>query len=192
MIYDLVKKNRSYRGYDESVSISRETLLEFAECARLCPSSVNKQPLKYYLAYDKETVAKVQKETGWARALPQLTLPHEGKCPTAFIVICQDTTVDPALARYQRDAGIVAQTMLLAAAEKDLGGCMIGSFGAESVMKTLDLPDHIRPLLIVAFGKPAETVVLTDLPESGNTDYYRDENDVHYVPKRKLEDEILN
>ena len=53
MLKDLVLKNRSYRGFDESVSISRETLMEFVDCARLCPSSVNKQPLKYFLVYEK-------------------------------------------------------------------------------------------------------------------------------------------
>ena len=31
-----------------------------------------------------------------------------------------------------------------------------------------------------------------DVPEDGNTNYYRDENDVHYVPKRTLADELLN
>ena len=48
MLRDLVLKNRSYRGFDESVRISRETLEGFVDCARLCPSSVNKQPLKYF------------------------------------------------------------------------------------------------------------------------------------------------
>ena len=48
MLKDLVLKNRSYRGFDESVRISRETLEGFVDCARLCPSSVNKQPLKYF------------------------------------------------------------------------------------------------------------------------------------------------
>lgn len=52
MLKDLVLKNRSYRGFDESVRISRETLEGFVDCARLCPSSVNKQPLKYFLAWE--------------------------------------------------------------------------------------------------------------------------------------------
>ena len=60
MLKDLVLKNRSYRGFDESVRISRETLEGFVDCARLCPSSVNKQPLKYFLAWEPEEVEKVQ------------------------------------------------------------------------------------------------------------------------------------
>ena len=46
-------------------------------------------------------------------------------------------------------------------------------------------------MLIVAFGKPDETIVLTELEEGGSVNYYRDEDDVHYVPKRKLEDIII-
>ena len=173
MLRDLVLKNRSYRGFDESVRISRETLEGFVDCARLCPSSVNKQPLKYFLAWEPDEVEKVQGLTKWARALP-------------------DKRIDENLNRYQKDVGIVAQTMLLAAVEQGLGGCMIGNFQAGEVMEVLGLPEEIRPLLIVAFGKPAEEIHLVDVPEDGNTNYYRDENDVHYVPKRTLADELLN
>lgn len=67
MLKDLVLKNRSYRGFDESVRISRETLEGFVDCARLCPSSVNKQPLKYFLTWEPEEVEKVQGLTKWAR-----------------------------------------------------------------------------------------------------------------------------
>lgn len=192
MLKDLVLKNRSYRGFDESVRISRETLEGFVDCARLCPSSVNKQPLKYFLAWEPEEVEKVQGLTKWARALPDMVLPHPGKRPTGFVVICQDKGIDENLSRYQKDVGIVAQTMLLAAVEHGLGGCMIGNFQAGEVMEVLGLPEEIRPLLIVAFGKPAEEIHLVDVPEDGNTNYYRDENDVHYVPKRTLADELLN
>ena len=130
MLLDLVKKNRSYRGYDHSRKITGEELLSFVEAARLCPSSVNVQPLKYFLACEEGVVAAVQAETNWAKGLPDLVLPHPGKEPTAFIVICQDLNISDNLARFQRDVGIVAQTMLLAAVEQGLGGCMIGNFKA--------------------------------------------------------------
>ena len=117
------------------VRISRETLEGFVDCARLCPSSVNKQPLKYFLAWEPDEVEKVQGLTKWARALPDMVLPHPGKRPTGFVVICQDKRIDENLNRYQKDVGIVAQTMLLAAVEQGLGGCMIGNFQAGEVME---------------------------------------------------------
>ncbi|MCR5334923.1 MAG: nitroreductase family protein [Synergistes sp.] len=190
MLTDLLMKNRSYRGYDHSRSISKDELVSMVEAARLCPSSGNIQPLKYYLAYEAAIVDRIQAETKWARGLPEMVLPHPGKEPTAFIVICQDTDIDSNLSRFQCDAGIVAQTMLLRATEMGLGGCMIGSFNAGSVHDTLALADNIIPLLIIAIGKPEEEVILTDTKD-GNTAYYRDEADRHYVPKRTLIDTII-
>lgn len=191
MLKDLIRQNRSYRGYDESRKVTKEELMDMVECARLAPSSINMQPLKYFLAWTPEVTKKIQPLTQWAKALPEITLPHEGHCPTAFIVICQDMNWNSSTTVFQRDVGIVAQTMLLAAVEMGLGGCMIGSFNKEELHKVLELPDHIVPSLVVAIGKPDEKIVLTDVKEDGNTKYYRDEADVHYVPKRHLEDIVL-
>lgn len=188
----LVRRNRSYRGYNESRAVTREELEQMVNCARLSASSVNMQPLKYYLAYEKETVAKIQPLTGWAKNLPDLKLPHDGMCPTGFIVICQDKDIFDSMARFQKDVGIAAQTILLAATVMGLGGCMIGSFDAGRIRAVLGLPENLAPLLVVAIGKPAEEVVLKEIGPEEPTPYYRDEKDVHYVPKRRLEDVIIN
>lgn len=188
---ELVLKNRSYRGYDHSRKVSREELLEMVDCARLAASSVNKQPLKYVLVYEPAQVEAFQPLTKWGRALPDMVLPHPGKEPTAFIVICLDKTISENEKVFTRDMGIVAQTILLSAVDMGLGGCMIGNFVRAEVSAALDLPEHLEPLLVVALGKPDEEIVLTDLPEDGNTNYYRDAADVHYVPKRALEDIVL-
>ena len=108
------------------------------------------------------------------------------------MVICQDTNLNPSIPRFQKDIGIVAQTMLLAAVEMGLGGCMIGNYDAGKVKAALNLAENLAPVLIVAIGKPDETIVLTDVGPNGETNYYRDENDVHYVPKRSLDDLIIN
>ena len=189
MLRDLVIKNRTFRGFDESYSVSRETLLELIDLTRYTASSANLQPLKYFAAADAETVGKIQPLTKWAGALPQLGLPREGSRPTAFIVICQDNSISPAVGML-KDVGIVAQTITLGAAEKGLGCCMIGSFPAPKMMEALGLPEHIEPKLVIAIGKPAEKIVLTEASD-GKTTYYRDENDTHYVPKRPLEEILL-
>ncbi|MCR4615855.1 MAG: nitroreductase family protein [Clostridiales bacterium] len=188
MLKDLLKLNRSYRGYDESYTVTEEQLRKYVDLTRYAASSVNLQPLKYHISYEKDEVAAVQSMTKWARALPDMTLPHDGMHPTAFIIICQDTELAPNTAMFLKDVGIVAQTVLLAAVEDGIGGCMIGNFPPDKISEMLGFPENIVPLLILAIGKPAETVVLTDVKPDGSTKYYRDENDVHYVPKRKLED----
>lgn len=191
MLIDLLKKNRSYRGYDDSFRIDRSMLEELIDCTRYTASSVNIQPLKYFAASEPETIALIQPLTHWAGKLKELHLPREGHRPTAFIVICQDMSVSDSPTMFQRDIGIAAQTILLAATEKGLGGCMIGSFEKNALKKALSLPEQIEPMMVLAIGKPDETVLLTEMGPGGSTDYYRDENDVHFVPKRALKDILL-
>jgi len=188
MFRDLVIKNRTYRGFDESCRIDRETLLDLVDLTRFTAASANLQPLKYFIACEKEIVDAIQPLTKWAGALSHLNLPYPGTRPTAFIVICQDNTISSS-AGMLKDVGIAAQTITLGAAEKDLGCCMIGSFELAALKELLKLPEHIEPKLVIALGKPAEKIVLTDAVD-GKTTYYRDEAGVHYVPKRPL-DEIL-
>lgn len=191
MLKDLVIKNRSYRGYDESRPVTAEELMEFVDLTRYTASSVNLQPLKYYLAWEKEQVEKILPLTKWAGALAHLSLPYPGTHPAAFIIICQDIAIAGNPTTFLRDIGISAQTMLLAAAEKGLGGCMIGNFKSKELKELLQLPEQIEPNLIVAFGKPAENIQLTSVGEDGKTSYYRDESGTHFVPKRSLKDILL-
>lgn len=191
MLKDLIKKNRSYRGYDESYQFTKDEMMELVDHARLSASSINMQPLCYYIAWEKEIVDKIQPLTAWAKGLPEIELPHKGMCPTGFIIICQDKEIHDSPSVFVRDVGIAAQSILLAAVEKGLGGCMIGSFSAKSIREALGLADNLQPQLVVALGKPAETVVLEEVEKGESVKYYRDENDVHHVPKRKLEDVII-
>lgn len=189
MIKDIVKKTRSYRSFDQSHPISHRELAELVDTARLTASSRNMQPLKYRLVYTPEECDVMLPLTGWAAGLKDIKLPPEGHAPTAYIVICGDMTLINNVTPFMRDVGIAAQTIMLAATEQGLGGCMIGSYNAERVSEALSLPEDVSPLLVLALGKPDETVLLTEATD-GNVAYYR-EGGVHYSPKRKLEDIIL-
>lgn len=192
MFLDLVKQARSHRGFRQDRKVTRQELEHLVECARFTPAARNDQVLKYYLAEKSETVAAIQPLTKWAGALAELHLPRKGAEPVAYIVICLDGSLAENPAPYQRDVGIVAQTMLLAAAEMGLNGCMIGSFAAGELREKLGLPEAIKPQLLLALGEGTDRIVMTDVGEDGSTTYYRDAEDTHYVPKRTLEQLILN
>lgn len=190
MIKDLVMKSRSYRGYDESHSLTKDELVELVNITRYCPSSMNIQPLKYHIAYKQNEVEAILALTKWAAALPDMNLPLEGKHPTGFIIICQDLHIHRSSTTFLKDVGIVAQTMLLAATEKGLNGLMIGNFKKAELKELLKLPDYIDIHLVIAIGKGDENIVISDVVNN-QTNYYRDENNTHYIPKRSLEDIIL-
>lgn len=192
MFLDLVKQARSHRGFRQDRKVTRRELEHLVECARFTPAARNDQVLKYYLAEKPETVAAIQPLTKWAGALAELHLPRKGAEPVAYIVICLDGSLAENPTPYQRDVGIVAQTMLLAAVEMGLNGCMIGSFAAGELREKLGLPEAIKPQLLLALGEGTDRIVMTDVGEDGSTTYYRDAEDTHYVPKRTLEQLILN
>jgi len=54
-----------------------------------------------------------------------------------------------------------------------------------------DIPERFDILLVLAIGKPKETVVLEATGPDGDTTYYRDEHSVHHVPKRPLGEVII-
>lgn len=192
MFLDLVKQARSHRGFQQDRKVTWQELEHLVECARFTPAARNDQVLKYYLAEKPETVAAIQPLTKWAGALAELHLPRKGAEPVAYIVICLDGSLAENPTPYQRDVGIVAQTMLLAAAEMGLNGCMIGSFAAGELREKLGLPEAIKPQLLLALGEGTDRIVMTDVGKDGSTTYYRDAEDTHYVPKRTLEQLILN
>ena len=174
MLMELLQKNRSYRSYDEACRVSRAQLESLIDCTRYVASSVNIQPLKYFAANEPEMVSQIQPLTHWAGKLSQLHLPREGHRPTAFIVICQDFSIHSSPTMFQRDVGIAAQTILLAAVEQGLRGCMIGSFEKDPLRQVLGLPVQLEPMLVPAIGRPDETAVPTQVVVAGSTGYYRD------------------
>ena len=188
MLKELVLASRSKRSFAGGAPISRETLAELCELARNCPAAMNKQPLKYRLVTDKAEIDTMLTLTRWASSLAQKLPPKEHE-PSAFIVICHDTDIVQKAPIFMIDVGIAAQTMMLGAAERGLGGCMIGSGNAEAISSALDIPSHLCPMLVLGLGVPDEKVVLTEA-QNGEVTYYRDENNTHYVPKRPL-DEII-
>ena len=191
MIKDLIKKNRSVRGYDSSRDVTIEELREMVDCARLSASSVNMQPLKYILVNTVDGKARVLKQVSFAAKLSTPKLPHKGSEPMAYIVICQDKQISKSETGFLRDVGIAAQSITLAATELGLGACMLGYFSPDKLRQALDLSENLKPQLVISLGKSVEDVRIVEIEEGESTDYYRDEAGTHYVPKRKLDDVII-
>lgn len=189
MFRDIVLKTRSYRRFYEEFNVSTETLRELVDLARNTASTVNSQALKYKLVNSKEENEKVFRNLAWAGLLKDWPGPEEGERPSAYIIIMCDLALG---CNKHFDDGIAAQTILLGATEKELGGCMFGSINRKNLADELSIdPEKFSIDLVIALGKPKETVKIVDLPESNSTAYFRDENGVHYVPKRSLDDIII-
>ena len=80
---------------------------------------------------------------------------------------------------------------MLAAREKGLAGCMLGSIDRKALRNSLNIPSQLKILLVLAIGKPKEQIVLETIASSDSIKYWRDNDGVHHVPKRKLGDIIV-
>ncbi len=188
MFKDLVNRNRSYRRFFEDEPIEERTLRELVDLARLTASAANLQPLKYALSWTPEKNARIFPCTVWAGYLKDWGGPPEGERPTAYIVILGDRDISN---EFGCDHGIAAQTILLGAVERGLGGCMIGSIDRHGLYQALGLKsERYEILLVIALGKPKERVVIDPVGESGRIKYWREPDGTHHVPKRSL-DEII-
>lgn len=188
MLKELVTKNRSYRRFDQSYKIEEQTLLELVDLARLTPSTANLQPLKYVLSSDPARNNLIFPHLAWAGYLKDWPGPAEGERPSAYIAILRDTSIS---GMETCDHGIAAQTILLGAAEKGLGGCIIGNLKRKEMTADLGIPGHLEILLVLALGKPVEEVKLEGVGADGSMQYWRDGQGVHHVPKRTLQEILI-
>jgi nitroreductase len=188
MIQELIRSNRSFRRFFQAKAVSPDTLKWLVNLARCSASAANLQPLKYLLSHDPQKNEAIFSCLAWAAYLQDWPGPEEGERPAAYIIILQDKEI---AREVWCDHGIAAQSILLGAREKGLGGCMIGSIKKDLLRELLSLPPRYEILLVIALGEPRETVVLEEIGPQDSIKYWRDEDGVHHVPKRRLEDIIL-
>lgn len=185
-IKHLANTTRSYRRFRQIYPVTPELMTQWVDNARVSASVGNKQPLRYRIVTDKEQCAQIFETLTWAAALPDWDGPEPGQRPTGYIIMATDSeTFKGELWRF--DAGIAAQTIMLSSTEEGFGGCIMLSFKRGELKKILSMPEDLEPVLVLALGRPIEDIRLVDAVQ-GDTTYYRDEQQVHYVPKRKLED----
>ena len=188
MIKELVYKNRSFRRFHQNDKISMETLEELVDLARHSACGANLQSLKYILSCVPRTNELIFKRLGWAAYLKDWKGPAEGEKPTAYVVLMGDTSIHK---NFFCDHGIACQSMLLGAVEKGLGGCILASINRDELRKDLSIDDKLDILLVLALGRPSEEVSLEYIESGGSIKYWRDENGVHRVPKRPLDEIII-
>lgn len=188
-INSLVMRNRSYRRFHQNVSIELETLRHLVNLARLSASGGNHQPLKYLLSCSPEKNEVIFPQLGWAAYLKDWPGPPEGERPSAYIIILGDRKVRES---FGCDHGIAAQSILLGATERELGGCIIATIRKVKLSQALNIPDHYEILLVLALGKPKEIIEIEAIGPDGDIKYWRDDQGTHHVPKRSLDEIIVD
>ncbi len=181
MLRDLILQNRSCRRFHQE-SVDKKTLEELVDLARLSATGGNRQSLKFLLSSEPETNDLIFPLIGLAGN------PGKDEAPTAYIIILGDTEI---ATHFGCDHGIAAQSILLGATEKGLGGCMVGMIDRKRLRAGLQIPERYEIALLLIIGKPKEKPVIDVIGEDGETRGWWDEDGLRHVPKRRLDEIIL-
>jgi nitroreductase len=147
---EAIKQRRSIRQFTEQ-AIERELLEQILDAARWAPTAGNQQRWRFIVVTDptvKEMVRKVS--------------PGIFAMPAAFIVICAEAAPDASdwdERTYLADCSIAAQNIMLAAHALGLGSCVALSYARSAVQEILDIPDQVKPELVITLGYPVEDPV---------------------------------
>jgi len=189
LLRDLIVKNRSYRRFEQDLVPEKEELRKLVDLARLSASAGNKQPLKYILSTEMEKNEKIFSCLSWAAYLKDWNGPEEGEKPPAYIIILGDQELS--INYDQTDAGIACQSILLGAVEQGLGGCIFASINRKKLREELGISERHEIIYVIALGRPRERVVLEETGEDGDIKYWHDEEGTNHVPKRPLNELII-
>jgi len=188
MLKELVLKNRSYRRFYQNDTIGKEKLKQWIDLARLGASGRNAQSLKYITVTDQKLCEKVFDNLAWAGYLSDWNGPIKGEQPVAYVIMLNDEALSK---NYFCDDGIAVQNLLLGAVEDGFGGCILRAFKENALRDLLSISENYSIIQVVALGKPKEEVILEEM-DNDDIKYWRDEKGVHHVPKRRLEEVVIN
>ncbi len=158
-VLELAQKRCSIRKY-LSTPVEKDKIDYILEVARMAPSAVNYQPW-YFLMIDEDVARQKLHECyprEWFRQAP------------LYIVVCGDHSESWKRPTDNKDhldidAGIVTEHICLAAAEKDLGTCIVCHFDAALLHKNFNLPETVEAMAIIPVGYPAEPDLFDKTPK---------------------------
>jgi nitroreductase len=185
-VYEAATQRRTVRKFKQQ-PIERALLEKYIDVARLAPSAANMQPLKYMIVDEPLKVKQVFENVKWAAYIAPAGDPQESERPVAFIVILADTEIKKA--GYELDAGAAAQSIFLTAWEDGVGTCWMAAIDRDKIREVLKIPERYVINTVIALGYIAEHPVFEDIKDS--VKYYKDSDGMLHVPKRTLQEVIV-
>ena len=143
---------RSIRVYSPG-EVSETVVTKLLEAAMAAPSAMTKDPWRFVVVRDKQTLSKLAALHPGAAMLSSAAL---------AIVVCGDldAALDRQLSYLLQDCSAAIENLLLAAHAQGLGACWVGIHPGEALIKRvkelLSLPGPFVPVAMVSLGQPGE------------------------------------
>ena len=147
---ELISARYSVRAYRSDL-VEDEKLQAVLEAARLAPTAANRQPFKLVVLHTsgrEEEIGKIYHRPWFVQAPLVIAV-----CAISSQAWVRES--DRFNARLI-DAAIVADHLILAAANLGLGTCWIAAFNVEAARRVLQLTDEAEPVIFTPLGYPAD------------------------------------
>lgn len=186
-VYDAIMTRRTIRKFEQK-KVDRKDLERLVDCARVAAYGANVQPLKFAIVDNEETLKKIYPSTKWAGALTD-GAPKENERPAAYIAVLGDKNIK-SNGVFEVEAGAAVTTMMLEAVEMGLGTCWLGAIQRDEIKKTLAVDESLDVVYLMAVGYPMQNSRMVEM-QDGNVKYFESEDGTINVPKRSLEEVLV-
>lgn len=186
-VYDAIMKRRTIRKFEQK-KIDKKDLEKLVNCARVAAYGANVQPLKFAVVDKADMLDTIFPLTKWAGYLVDGG-PKEDERPVAYIAVLGDSSIK-SNKMYEVEAGAAVTTMMIEAVEMGLGTCWLGAIQRDVIKKQLGLDENLDVVYLLALGYPKQISQVIDMKD-GNVKYYEDDKGIINVPKRALDDILI-
>lgn len=152
-VIDVIKGRRSIREYSNE-EVSDDTVRMLIDAARWAPSAGNLQPWDFIIVrlnQQKKRLVKAAYNQQFIAEAPTVIVACANPIRSSSRYGLRGSSLYCLL-----DTAFAVQNIILTAHSLGLGTCVIGAFDEKQVKKILNLPDDIRPVVIIPIGHPAQ------------------------------------
>jgi len=149
---ECIKSRASVRSYKPD-DIPDDVLDGVLDAAIHAPSAGNVQDWEFVVVRKQDTKSRLA-EAAYAQGFI-------AQAPVIIVVCSNLRTISSAYGERGKslysiqDTSAASQNLMLAACDKGIGTCWVGSFNDEKVREILVLPTHVRPMALMPMGYPA-------------------------------------
>jgi nitroreductase len=148
-VADAIRTRRAVRSYEDR-AVDRETIRALFEDVRLAPSARNDQSWRFVAVTDEDRLEALYDASFEQGPVAQAPVVIAGVSTTPDDEMRCGVSTGPV------DLAIALDHLTLAAVEKGLGTCWIGSFDQDRVKSILDVPEDWQVIELVTLGYPDE------------------------------------
>ncbi len=149
---ELILGRRSVRVFSPG-AVDAATVTRLLEAAMAAPSAMTKDPWRFVIVRQPETLARLAQAMPGGKMLPAGAL---------AVVVCGDLNAafEQNIGYLLQDCSAAIENLLIAAHGLGLGACWVGCYPAENstraVKELLSLPATFVPIAAIALGQPGE------------------------------------